>query len=165
MAIFSIPLKHPHTPPLRAPFSDGFQQLSVQKEVNLPSLPFLSLPFPALLFAHKNCICPFSQGFPLLCCLSAMTPTPLSASRLSRIQTPSYWYLHADAHGSREPSFPSNAEPSPPSGCTLLLLLYSSKQSLWYLHTSSPAALILSPDPSLKMSSPEKHSLWVIITH
>ncbi|NXO55307.1 ACRBP protein, partial [Aramus guarauna] len=85
----SSPLKHPHTPALHALFNDGFQQLSVQKEVNLPSLSFLSLPSPALLFAHKNCICPFSQGFPLLYCLSAMTPTPLSASQLSRIQTPS----------------------------------------------------------------------------
>lgn len=115
-----------------------------------------SFPFPALLFAHQNCACPFSQGFPLLSCLSTTTPTPLSASRLSQTQTSSCWYLLTAVCGSREPSFPSKAEPSPPGGCTLLLLLYPFKQPMWCLHTSSPADLILRSDPSLKIPSPER---------
>ncbi|KFO88386.1 Acrosin-binding protein, partial [Buceros rhinoceros silvestris] len=69
-----------------------------------------SLPFPNPLFAHKNCVCPFSQDFLLLRCLSATTPAPLSVSRLSRIQPLSCWYSHVDTHSSCEPSFPSKAE-------------------------------------------------------
>ncbi|NWU63934.1 ACRBP protein, partial [Pterocles burchelli] len=67
---------------------------------------------------------PFFPGLPTVAFLSAMTPTPLSALQLSRVQTLS---LHTDAYISCEPNFPSKAEPSPPGSYTLLLLLYLSK--------------------------------------
>ncbi|NXH99389.1 ACRBP protein, partial [Pachycephala philippinensis] len=77
--------KTPHAPALCALPSDGVQHLGTRKDIN---------PLPCFSVCTKNCICPFSEGFPPLCCLSATTPTPLSASWLSQIQTLFCWYSH-----------------------------------------------------------------------
>ncbi|NWI06384.1 ACRBP protein, partial [Tichodroma muraria] len=70
------PFKVPHVPALCVLPSDGIQHLGTWKDIHV---------LPCSSVCTKNCICPLTQSFPLLCHLSATTPTPLSASRLSRI--------------------------------------------------------------------------------
>lgn len=132
-AVFGVPFGYPRAPAVRALLSRGFLQLGMQQKIDLPSLPF-----PNLTFAHKNCVCPFSQDFLLPRCLSAATPAPLWVSRLSRVQPLPCWYSHVDAHGSRGTSFPSKAELR--SVCTHLLPLFPSRNgrsASYRLHPSS----------------------------
>ncbi|NXD62454.1 ACRBP protein, partial [Eolophus roseicapillus] len=67
--------------PLRAPFSNGFGSWVCKKR---------STSFPCSSVCTQELHLPFSQGFLLVHCLSAMTPTPLSVSWLSWIQPSSY---------------------------------------------------------------------------
>lgn len=116
-----------------------------------------SLPFPALLFAHENCICPFFPGLPAVALFVRYNPyTPFGVTAIPDTDPIPPVFARGCSRFTRA-QLPSKAELSPPSSCTLLLLLlYSSKRSSWCLRPSPPAALILRSGPLLKMLSPGK---------